>query len=202
MKITTITGPMFAGKSTLLLKKIREAKRVPSFHVLAFKPAIDNRYDEQYIVTHDKDVADCITVQSPEEIWDHYLDAVLRPPYDKRIIVFIDEVQFFDQEIMDIVQKLVNDGTEVICAGLNLDRFGQPFGYMPQIMAISDEIILLKGKCKCGNDSYISYGAVDSEEQIVVGAEQYEPLCRSCWLERSKRNRKKAEGEVAISKLF
>lgn len=191
MKLTTIVGSMFSGKSTLLLKKIREAKRVPSFFVLAFKPVIDDRYSEDHIATHDQDLEDCIPVRTSEEILEHYWASVLKAR-SRKIIVFIDEAQFFDEGIVSVVQKIVNCGDEVICAGLNMDRFGQPFGYVPHLMAISDEIILLKTKCKCGDDSYISYCS-ESGEQILVGAQQYEPLCRNCWLEKRARQKLKQQ---------
>lgn len=183
MKITSIVGPMFSGKTTLLTKKIREAKRVPSFHVMVFKPIIDDRYSTEQIVTHDKETEDCIPVYFAKDILGEFYCAYMYHK-GKKIIVFIDEAQFFDDEIVDVVQEIVELGAEVICAGLNMDRFGQPFGYMPHLMAISDEIILLKGKCKCGNDSYISYSSGGGARQVMVGAEQYEPLCKKCWMRK------------------
>lgn len=184
MKVTSIVGSMFSGKSTLLLKKIREAKRVPSFYVLVFKPQIDDRFGVTKVVTHDQEGTDCISVPSAAPILSFFYQVKQENP-EKKIIVFIDESQFFDSEIIQVVQELMREGAEVVCAGLNIDRFGQPFGYMPHLMAISDEIILLKTKCKCGNDSYVSFSHEESSEQVLVGADQYEPLCKECWLKRS-----------------
>jgi thymidine kinase len=193
-KVTTISGSMFSGKSTLLTKKIREAKRVPSFHVMVFKPLVDNRYSLHQVVTHDQESEDCTVISNPEAIITHFINAKTAEPF-KNIIVFIDEAQFFDKSIWFVVQRLIHYGAiEVVCAGLDIDRFGEPFGAMPNLMAIADENIKLKTKCSCGNDSYISYGTL-AGGQVKVGSSEYEPICRGCWYERLRIEDSKMGGE-------
>lgn len=176
-RIEVITGPMFSGKSTELLRRLRLAQ-IARKRTAAFKHASDLRYAEDQIATHAEQRSSAMAVSNPQEILEswHARGAV---------VIGIDEAQFFDRSVIDVVENLANRGKHVLVAGLNQDSFGRPFGPMPELMALADEVFLSRAVCLvCGEDATKSYRKVgDQLAQVLVGAEQeYEARCRKCWL--------------------
>jgi thymidine kinase len=176
-----IVGTMFAGKTTMLQNLFTAYERVDKFYPVAFKPATDNRFKKGKITSHDKNYIYAVEVREAQEILEYFnkrdYGGLGKPIY------FIDEAQFFDRSILNVIKTLNKRGADVICSGLNLDRFGEPFGVMPEIMAIADEVVYLKAICNCGNEAYVSHGkSVSTGEQVAIGGkEEYEPLCKVCF---------------------
>ncbi|SEM80495.1 thymidine kinase [Lihuaxuella thermophila] len=177
--IEVICGGMFSGKSEELIRRIRRAQ-IAKLRVKAFKPAIDDRYHREAIASHNGLVADAEAVRNASEIL-----AGVAPETD---VVAIDEVQFFEPEIVEICQKLADQGKRVICAGLDQDFRGQPFGPTPLLLAVAEYVTKLQAICvRCGGPASRTQriingrpAAVD-EPVIQVGAsEQYEARCRHC----------------------
>lgn len=177
--IEVICGGMFSGKSEELIRRIRRA-RIAKQNVIAFKPAIDNRYHTESIASHSGLLAEAIPVQNAKEILDHVTDEM--------DVVAIDEVQFFGDDIIEISQQLADRGLRVICAGLDTDFRGQAFGPTPQLLAIAEYVLKLQAICvKCGNPASRTQRLINGEPAhwddpvILVGAsEQYEARCRHC----------------------
>lgn len=169
-KIKLLVGPMFAGKTTALIK---EANLSNSF--LAFKPKIDNRYSDEQIVAHTEKYIDAIPVDLSESIC-----KITSQEVD---LVIIDEVQFFDQQIIDDVVLLKQKGLNVIVAGLDTDFRKEPFHITHSLQKIADEVEVLKAVCKqCGQQAEYTYRTSQSNEVIVVGgSENYEPRCLKCY---------------------
>lgn len=174
-QVRVVCGPMFSGKTKTLIRVINEYKEAGQ-KVFVFKPKFDNRYAEDSIVSHDKDETQAYNVSRPVEILDYHLNAD---------VIAIDEVQFFDDSIIKVCNSLVENGKTVICAGLDLDYRGIPFGPMPQVLAIADEIIKLNSVCTfCSGPARISHRITQETETVVLGEkEKYVPLCRSCYAE-------------------
>lgn len=181
-KTKVIVGTMFSGKTTLLQNLFEAYGRVDKFTPFAFKPVRDTRGKKGVILSHDKNYIYADMVGHSSEILDHFRTRRDNGSLGKAIY-FIDEIQFMDQGILEVIDYLNKEGADVVCSGLNLDRFGKPFGIMPQVMAIADEIVHLKAICNCGNEAYVSYGKnVSSSEQVAIGGKQeYEPLCKECF---------------------
>lgn len=167
---------MFSGKSTELLRRLRLAQ-IARKKTAAFKHAADDRSAGDEISTHTEQRAWAISVRCAREIvhsW-HCRGAQ---------VVGVDEVQFFEPEIVEVVEELAAAGRRVIVAGLNQDSFGRPFGSMPELLARADEIFLARAVCMvCGEDATRSFRKSNSElSQMLVGAnELYEARCRACW---------------------
>ncbi len=177
--IEVICGPMFAGKTEELIRRITRmeyAKR----KFIVFKPRIDNRYSETEISSHNLRKIKAINIDSPSDIY-KYLD-------DSYQSVVIDEVQFFDERMLDIVADLASKGLRVICAGLDMDFKGKPFGIMPELLAIAEKVTKLSAICVCcGCDATRTQRLIDGHEAydddpiVLVGAkESYEARCRKC----------------------
>ncbi len=184
-KLTVNVGGMFSGKSSELLRQERRytlANKV----VFSVKPKIDDRYSKQGIVTHDMNVLTSEVVRSSEELRKQYYMQNPRPD-----VVLIDEIQFFDKGIIGVIEQFIADGIDVVAAGLDMDRFGKPFGVTPHLMAIADHVQKLHAVCAdCGEDAWISYGMFVADEEIVIGErEKYLPLCRACFMERTADHR-------------
>jgi thymidine kinase len=164
---------MFSGKTEELIRRIRRAEYARQ-KVLVFKPAIDNRYDENNIVSHSRMQAPSIPINKITEIYEHL-------QVDVKIIA-IDEAQFFGPEIVDICNDLADKGMRVIVAGLDQDFKGNTFGYMPQLMAISEYVTKNLAICVvCGNPANRTQRTVHKGDQILVGStEAYEARCRNC----------------------
>ncbi len=174
-KIRVICGPMFSGKTKTLIKCIEEYKSEGK-KVFVFKPKIDDRYAEDSVVSHDKDEVKAYNVSKSAEILDlfHHAD-----------IVAIDEVQFFDDTIVDVANIIANFGKTVLVAGLDMDYKARSFGSMPKLLAIADEVIKLNSVCTfCSGRARYSH-RISSDDGIVVLGEtdKYVPLCRSCYHE-------------------
>ncbi len=175
--VEVICGSMFCGKTEELIRRLRRA-RIAKQKVQVFKPAIDNRYDEKKITSHSGLDVDANPVASPRDILEK-LDS-------RTTVVGIDEVQFFDPEIVDVVESLADKGMRVIVTGLDMDFRGEPFGCMPQLMARAERVDKLHAICMiCGNLASRTQRLVDGKPAhyddpvVVVGAQElYEARCR------------------------
>lgn len=175
--VEVICGSMFCGKTEELIRRLRRA-RIAKQHVQVFKPFIDHRYNHNKVTSHSGIDLDALPVDSSQEIL-NTLDS-------STTVVGIDEVQFFDEEILDIVEKLVEKGLRVIVTGLDMDFRGEPFGCMPQLMALAEKVDKLQAICMvCGGPASRTQRLVNGkpahydEPIVVVGAqEMYEARCR------------------------
>lgn len=172
--IEVICGSMFSGKTEELIRRLKRA-RFARQKVEIFKPALDTRYDEVQVVTHDRQAVTSTPVQSAAEILLHVGDVE---------VVAIDEAQFFDSQIVEVCNRLANQGVRVIVAGLDMDYEGKPFGPMPALMAIAESVTKVHAVCvRCGNPAQYSHRFSGSDNLVQLGeTESYEPLCRACYL--------------------
>lgn len=170
--IEVICGSMFSGKTEELIRRLKRA-RIANLKVEIFKPAIDTRYDETQVVSHDANSIQSTPIENSQTI------LLLAQDVD---VVGIDEAQFFDNEITTVCETLALRGTRVIVAGLDMDYLGRPFGQMPQLLAIADFITKLHAICvRCGNLANVSYRKTTEGGQVLLGEkETYEPRCRKC----------------------
>ncbi len=177
--VEVVCGSMFSGKTEELIRRVKRA-RLAKQRVLLFKPRIDNRYDDVKVVSHEGIKAEATAVSSSAEL----LSFVnLAAPPD---VVGIDEAQFFDAAIVDTAETLANAGVRVICAGLDQDYRGKPFGPMPALMSIAEYVTKLQAVCsRCGAAACRSQRLLGTEGQLFVGgASDYEPRCRRCFVAR------------------
>lgn len=180
-RVEVICGSMFSGKTEELIRRMKRAQFAHQ-KVEIFKPAIDTRYDEYNVVTHEGISIPSTPVDNSASI------LLLSSNCD---VVGIDEAQFFDENIVAVCNDLAARGIRVIVAGLDLDYTGAPFGPMPQLCAIADDIAKMHAICmRCGALAYISHRIVSGNtNQVMLGEKnEYEPLCRECFTkEKSKR---------------
>lgn len=171
--IEVICGSMFSGKTEELIRRLKRAK-FANQKVEIFKPAIDIRYSEEEVVSHDSNAIQSTPVESACSI------LLLTSDVD---VVGIDEVQFFDDSIVDVCQELANRGVRVICAGLDMDYLGKPFGPMPTLMAIAEYVTKVHAICvRCGNLAQHSHRLAESDKLVMLGEKDtYEPICRHCF---------------------
>lgn len=171
--IEVVCGSMFSGKTEELIRCMKRAQ-FAHLNVEIFKPAIDVRYSEEDVVSHDHNSIPSTPVDSSQNI------LLLANDVD---VVGIDEAQFFDMGIVDVCNELARRGIRVICAGLDMDFKGVPFGPMPALMAIADDVYKTHAICvHCGDLAYVSHRTVNSEKRVLLGeTESYEPLCRACY---------------------
>ena len=171
--IEVITGSMFSGKTEELIRRLKRAQ-LANQKVDIYKPIIDFRYSKTNIVSHNSTTVLSTAVESSSSILLLTTDAN---------IVGIDEAQFFDKEIVDVCNKLANQGKRVIVAGLDMDFKGNPFGSMPQIMAIAEYVTKLQAICmNCGNLASNSHRKSSTTNLIELGeTSNYEALCRRCF---------------------
>src|ERR1700741_2320246 len=171
--IEVICGSMFSGKTEELIRRLKRVK-IANLNVEIFKPAIDIRYDQVRIVSHDENKILSTPVDNSQTI------LLLAQDVD---VVGIDEAQFFDDQVTHVCEQLALKGIRVIVAGLDMDYLGNPFGQMPNLLAIADYITKLHAICvKCGNIANISYRKTAVEGQILLGEKDvYEPRCRICY---------------------
>lgn len=174
--IEVVCGSMFSGKTEELLRRVKRA-RLARQRVVLFKPRIDNRYDDVKVVSHEGVKADATAVASAIELLS-LID--LGAPPD---VVGIDEAQFFDDSLVDAADRLADAGARVICAGLDQDFRGKPFGPMPALMSIAEYVTKLQAVCaRCGAAACRSQRLIGMEGQLFVGgAADYEPRCRRCF---------------------
>ena len=170
--IEVICGSMFSGKTEELIRRLKRAK-IANLKVEIFKPAIDVRYDEVNVVSHDANAIFSTPIDNSQTILLMAQDAD---------VIGIDEAQFFDEEIVHVCETLALKGVRVIVAGLDMDYQGKPFGPMPNLLAIGDYLTKLHAICmKCGNIANISYRKTTEAGQVLLGEkETYEPRCRNC----------------------
>ncbi|MGB0933192.1 MAG: thymidine kinase [Lishizhenia sp.] len=171
--LEVVCGSMFSGKTEELIRRLRRAEFANQSFLL-FKPKLDNRYSDKKVVSHAGDQFDAINIDSAAQIWEHWKN---------QKIVAIDEVQFFDNSILEVVTKLASKGVRVICAGLDMDYKGKPFGPVPYLMAAAEYTTKVHAICvSCGNLAQFSHRTVKEESQVLLGAvEKYKPLCRNCY---------------------
>ena len=172
-RIEVVCGSMFSGKTEELIRRLRRAQFARQ-KVEIFKPAIDVRYSEDDVVSHDQKHILSTPIDSSASI------LLLSSDID---VVGIDEAQFFDMGIVDVCNELANRGVRVIVAGLDMDFKGVPFGPMPALCAIADDVTKVHAICvNCGNLAYVSHRKVDSDQRVLLGeTTEYEPLCRECY---------------------
>jgi thymidine kinase len=165
---------MFSGKSEELIRRLRRAA-IARQKVQAFKPAIDNRYGKDTIVSHDARTIESIPITRAEEILDHV--------HDDTRVVGIDEAQFLFGPVVDVCERLANRGIRVIVAGLDQDYLGRPFEPIPQLLAVADSITKVTAVCVvCGRPATKSQRLIASRERVVIGdGAIYEPRCRACF---------------------
>ena len=172
-RIEVICGSMFSGKTEELIRRMKRAKFAKQ-RVEIFKPAMDVRYSAEDVVSHDQNSIPSTPIDTSSSI------LLLASNID---VVGIDEAQFLDQGLIDVCNQLANKGIRVIVAGLDMDFQGKPFGPIPGLCAIADEVVKVHAICvKCGALAYISHRLVDNDKRVLLGEKQtYEPLCRECY---------------------
>ncbi|HEY9261396.1 thymidine kinase [Chitinophaga sp.] len=173
--IEVICGSMFSGKTEELIRRLKRV-RIANLKVEIFKPAVDTRYDEGSITSHDENKIISTPIENSQQI------LLLAQDVD---VVGIDEAQFFDDELPNVCDELALRGIRVIIAGLDMDFTGKPFGQMPFLLAKADYITKLHAICvKCGNIANYSYRKSASKETLLLGEKDlYEPRCRHCYYE-------------------
>ena len=172
-RIEVICGSMFSGKTEELIRRMKRAKFAKQ-RVEIFKPAMDERYSAEDVVSHDQNTIPSTPIDTSSSI------LLLASNID---VVGIDEAQFLDQGLIDVCNQLANKGVRVIVAGLDMDFQGKPFGPIPGLCAIADEVVKVHAICvKCGALAYISHRLVNNDKRVLLGEKQtYEPLCRECY---------------------
>jgi thymidine kinase len=171
--IEVITGSMFSGKTEELIRRLRRAQ-FAGLKVEIFKPSLDKRYSETKIVSHDEKSINSTPVDNPSAI------LLLSGGVN---VIGIDEVQFFDNSIVDVCNRLADDGQRILIAGLDMDFMGNPFGPMPALLSIAEYITKVHAICmRCGNLAQYSFRKSEEEQVVLLGEKNlYEPLCRSCY---------------------
>ena len=166
-------GSMFSGKTEELIRRMKRAKFAKQ-RVEIFKPAIDTRYSDNDVVSHDQNAIPSTPVDNSSSI------LLLSSDID---VVGIDEAQFMDMGLVDVCNQLAYRGIRVIVAGLDMDFKGVPFGPIPALCAIADDVTKVHAICvKCGNLAYVSHRLVENEKRVLLGeTQEYEPLCRDCY---------------------
>ncbi|MBR6978355.1 MAG: thymidine kinase [Prevotella sp.] len=173
-RIEVVCGSMFSGKTEELIRRVKRAVFARQ-RVEIFKPSIDTRYSEEEVVSHDRNSIRSTMVDTSASI------LLLASDID---VVGIDEAQFLDDGLPAVCNELANRGIRVIVAGLDMDFKGVPFGPMPALCAIADDVTKVHAICmRCGSLAYVSHRLVNEEKRVLLGEKaQYEPLCRECYL--------------------
>jgi thymidine kinase len=171
--IEVICGSMFSGKTEELIRRLNRAK-IAKQRVEIFKPLVDIRYSESEVVSHDNNAIPSTPIDSVQNI------LLMAENVD---VIGIDEAQFFDESIVEVCTTLASRGFRVIVAGLDMDFRGVPFGAMPALMAIADDVTKEHAICmRCGAPAYVSHRLVDEGKQFLLGEKDtYEPICRYCF---------------------
>ena len=177
--IEVVVGPMYSGKSEELIRRLKRAK-IAKQNIIVFKPHIDDRYSKSDVVSHSGDSIEAIPIEKPSDIYD-LIDEDIQ-------VVGIDEVQFFDEDIVNIAVDLANKGVRVIAAGLDMDFKGEAFGPTPRLLAVSEFVDKIQAICSvCGQPATRSQRLINGKPAryndpiIQVGAvESYEARCRKC----------------------
>ena len=171
--IEVVCGSMFSGKTEELIRRLRRAQ-FANLKIAIFKPEIDNRYSDVEVVSHDFHKITSKPIKDAAAMLD--IDDDVR-------VVGVDEAQFFGDNLVEVAQELADRGVRVIVAGLDMDFQGKPFGPMPALCAIADEVTKVHAICvKCGALAYISHRLVANDKRVLLGEQmEYEPLCRECY---------------------
>ena len=171
--IEVITGSMFSGKTEELIRRLRRAE-IAKQRVEIFKPAIDSRYSVTEVVSHNENSIRSTAIDNSSTI------LLLSGNID---VIGVDEAQFFDENLVEVCNKLADMGIRVIIAGLDMDFRGKPFGPMPGLMACAEYVTKVHAVCmRCGNIAHFSHRLSDAEKLVMLGEkESYEPLCRECF---------------------
>lgn len=177
--IEVIAGPMYSGKSEELIRRIRRAK-IAKQKIQVFKPEIDTRYSKDDVVSHCGEKEDAIPIKRGKDI--------LKLLENDTDVVAVDEVQFFDDDIVKVLNDIADDNKRVICAGLDMDFRGEPFGCMPKLMAVAEFVDKIQAICvKCGNPATRTQRLINekpanyNDKIVLIGAkESYEARCRKC----------------------
>lgn len=171
--IEVISGGMFSGKSEELIRRIRRAE-IARQRTQIFKPAIDNRFDSERIISRDNRGLDALVVSNAAELRSRVVIGVK--------VIGIDEVQFFDNHIIDVCMELADAGVRVIAAGLDQDYLRRPFGPMPGLLAVAEYVSKMHAVCvRCGGPAHYSQRLAGGDSQIEVGDISYEARCRNCY---------------------
>jgi thymidine kinase len=180
--IEVITGSMFSGKTEELIRRLRRAQ-FAGLKVEIFKPSLDKRYSETRVVSHD----DKSILSTPVD----NASAILLFVGDVDV-VGIDEAQFFDASIVEVCNKLADDGVRVVVAGLDMDFLGKPFGPMPALLGIAEFVTKVHAICmRCGNLAQYSFRMSDEEQVVLLGEKNlYEPLCRNCYNKATSKDKR------------
>ena len=184
-RIEVVCGSMFSGKTEELIRRMKRAKFAKQ-KVEIFKPAIDTRYSDIDVVSHDMHTITSTPVDSSSSI------LLLSSDIE---VVGIDEAQFFDNGLVNVCNELANRGVRVIVAGLDMDFKGIPFGPMPALCAIADDVTKVHAICvKCGSLAYVSHRLIASDKRVVLGEHsEYAPLCRACYHKALEEEKKQQE---------
>lgn len=171
--IEVIAGPMFSGKSEELIRRLRRAA-IARLRLQVFKPAVDTRYSEAEVVSHSQ-------WRIPSQLVDR-AEVILERLDPRTEVVGIDEAQFFDETLPRVCRHIADLGKRVIVAGLDMDFRGVPFGPMPELLAIAEQVLKVTAICaRCGASAAYTQRLVESAERVVVGAAGvYEARCRRC----------------------
>jgi len=177
--IEVICGSMFSGKTEELIRRLKRAQFAKQ-SVEIFKPKIDTRFSDDEVVSHDRNSIRSTPVESSGSI------LLMSNDVD---VIGIDEAQFFDEGLVEVCNRLADQGIRVIVAGLDMDYKGIPFGPMPALCAIAEDVYKVHAICvRCGSLAYVSHRLVDSDKRVLLGeTQEYEPICRCCF---SKVNQK------------
>ena len=171
--IEVVCGSMFSGKTEELIRRLRRAQFANQV-IAIFKPAVDNRYSDVEVVSHDFHKISSTPISDPKKMLE------IGPEVQ---VVGIDEAQFFDESLVEVCQQLADRGIRVIVAGLDTDYLGLPFGPMPRLMAVAEDVQKVHAICvKCGNLANHSHRLSKSKDLVLLGEKDvYEPLCRDCY---------------------
>ena len=169
--IEVVCGCMFSGKTEELIRRLQRA-HIARQKVQVFKPHIDDRYGKEFVASHSQSRVLSIPVEKAMDILDRIEDSTR--------VVGVDEAQFFDETIVDVVRRLANRGLRVVVAGLDMDYRAEPFGPMPELMCIAEQVTKLSAICTvCGGPATRTQRVAASQEQVLVGAQgMYEARCR------------------------
>ena len=189
--IEVVCGSMFSGKTEELIRRLRRAQFARQ-EIAIFKPVIDKRYSDVEVVSHDAHKLTSTPVATPAELLERVGPEIQ--------VVGVDEAQFFDETLVDVCQTLANRGVRVIVAGLDTDYLGLPFGPMPHLMAVAEDVQKVHAICvRCGALANHSHRLSKSEDLVLLGEKDvYEPLCRECFNDARERE----EQEKNTPRLF
>ena len=175
--IEVICGSMFSGKTEELIRRMRRAQFAQQ-DLIIYKPKFDNRYSAEEVVTHRGERIPALVVDNSEELLGNWKG---------QKVVGIDEVQFFDKGIVEACLELSKKGVRVICAGLDMDFSGKPFGAVPDLLAVAEYVTKVHAICvSCGALAQFSHRLVHEKDQLLLGEKNhYEPLCRKCFNDKT-----------------